>query len=78
MSVLHGFACDDCRVYLYVGQGFGPGWRLWADRSIKNAETFLDAHRGHRLRFGREDHIGEGDGYADADNAATGTASSGA
>lgn len=70
MSVLCGFACDDCRAYIHSGQrAFDREsmWRLWAGPTLPETVAFLSEHEGHRIRFDNEDRLDLG-GYFFADN----------
>lgn len=55
MSLTYHLKCDQCRVYVWVGQATvqnPAGWYLYTGKDhVLKLQMFLREHQGHPLRF---------------------------
>lgn len=65
MSRTYEIVCHDCRVRLWVGQGWPPD-RLhlyFSPRHQDLLERFLFGHMRHKIEFGDDEQLDVGDDY---------------
>jgi hypothetical protein len=58
MSRTYEIVCHDCKVRLWVGQGWPPKVYMYkTDKALELLESFLFSHQRHKLEFGDDEQL---------------------